>query len=783
MLLRSMTVRTATRTHNDSTGGETMTAARNAKARAFERRLLPALVATALAMAAGEAAAQQAPAAPAKDEPSEKLESITVTATKRSEPLQSVPVAVSVVSGDLIEKLNLNNISTLTSQTPALNYRANASNKDTSLFIRGVGTISTSPGVEPTVSTVIDGVVFARPGSATLDLMDVERIEVLRGPQGTLFGKNASAGVLNIVTKRLTTETERFVDASYYQGNERRLRAGVMGELAPGLLGSISGLVGKFDGNVRNVFLGEDVNGYDRQGLRGKLEWAPNRDVTVTFIADYAKADDTGTRGPYVRASSAITAAIAPAVPGLENRDVSTDVKERVEDKNQGLSAQVDWSIGKNVLTSITAWRKWNNVQYQDIDGTPGVWNQITALSDRGQLENKTFSQEFRFASDKGGFFDYVAGLYYWKTETDEVYRRDVVRCATTGPNLPNGLTPCLTTLNDNGVATYGTDGKSVSVFGESVLNFTKSLRGILGLRYTKDELSYYHGRVSTQPTTDIAGVRRTRPNTTGETDKNGTSGRIGGQFDFSKEVTSYLTYSRGYKGPAYNAFFNMQAQDDIALDPEKSKGWEAGLKSTTFDNRLRFNVAVFDTEYNGYQANFPDVVQGTVVTRFINAGDVSTKGIEIDFEAKISKQLSISGAFTKLKARVDKFNCPPGGTCPALDGQPLPYAPDKKGVIRADYWMPLANGWRFETGADYTWQSDTQYDLSVSPNTIQPAYGISNIYFALADRSKGWRVAVIGKNLADKSYSQQLLPGANTQRSVPRDDERYWGVNARYEF
>lgn len=762
-----------------------MTADRPAKARAFERRLLPALVASALALAAGEAAAQQAPAAPAKEkeEASEKLESITVTATKRSEPLQSVPVAVSVVSGDLIEKLNLNNVSTLTSQTPALNYRANASNKDTSLFIRGVGTISTSPGVEPTVSTVIDGVVFARPGAATLDLMDVERIEVLRGPQGTLFGKNASAGVLNIATKRLSSETERFVDASYYQGNERRLRAGVSGELTKGLLGSISGLLGEFDGNVRNVFQGRDVNGYDRQGLRGKLEWSATRDVAVTFIADYAKADDTGTRGPYVRASSAITAAIAPAVPGLENRDVSTDVLERVEDKNQGLSAQVDWSVGKSLVTSITAWRKWENVQYQDIDGTPGAWNQIAGLSDRGQLENKTFSQELRFASEKGGFLDFVVGAYYWKTETDEVYRRDVVRCNGTLPNLPNGLTPCAAFLNDNGVATYGTEGTSYSFFGESTLNFTKSLRGILGLRYTKDELSYYHGRVSTQPTTDIPGVRRTRPNTTGSTDKNGTSGRIGGQFDFSKDVTSYLTYSRGYKGPAYNAFFNMQPIDDIALDPEKSKGWEAGFKSQLLDNRLRFNVAVFDTEYTGYQANFPDFVQGTVVTRFINAGDVSTKGVEIDFEAKVSRQLSISGAYTKLKARVDKFNCPTGATCPALDGQPLPYAPDRKGVIRADWWTAVGSGMRFEAGADYTWQSDTQYDLSVSPNTIQPSYGISNMYLALANRAKGWRVAVIGKNLGNESYSQQLLPGANTQRSVPRDDERYWGINARYEF
>ena len=747
------------------------------------RRRVAGAVASAIAAAAtGGAWAQQAPD-DRKDGDKTQLESITVTATRRAEPLQEVPVAVTVVSGEYLEKINLNNISTLTSQTPALNFRQNASNKDTSLFIRGVGTISTSPGVEPTVSTVIDGVVFARPGSATLDLMDVERIEVLRGPQGTLFGKNASAGVLNIVTRTLSPAREAYVDASYYQGNERRLRLGAMGELAPSLLGSINAFAGKYDGNVRNVYLGEDVNGYDRKGVRGKLGWTPTRDVAVTFIADYAKADDTGTRGPFVRASSAITAAIAPAVPSLENRDVATDVKERVDDKNQGVSAQVDWSVGPATVTSITAWRKWDNVQYQDIDGTPGVVNQIANLSDRGQLANKTFSQEVRVASGKGGFLDYVAGLYYWDTKTDEVYRRDVQRCNGTLPSLPNGLTPCAAVLADYGVANYGTEGKSTSAFGEATLHFSNALRGILGGRYTKDELSYYHERTSTQPTTDIAGVRRSKPYTTGNTDQNGTSGRAGMQFDFTRDVMAYATYSRGYKGPAYNAFFNMQAFDTIALDPEKSHGWEAGLKTLLLNRRLRINVAAFDTKYSGYQANFPDFVEGTVVTRFINAGDVSTKGVELDFEARVTSDLTLSGAYAQTRARIDHFNCPPTGTCPDLNGAPLPFAPDRKGVIRADYARMLGNGLRPEVGTDYSWQSDTQYDLSRSANTIQPAFGIWNAYVALAQPAAGWRVSIVGKNLGNKSYAQQLLPGANTQRSVPRDDKRFWGVTARYTF
>ena len=757
-------------------------ATKNGKSRRIGRHLLPAVAAIA-ALVAGAVHAQQAAKPAAKAEDSEKLEVITVTATKRSEPLQSVPVAITVMSGDKLEQLNLNNMTTITSQVPTLNFRANASNKDTALFIRGVGTISTSPGVEPTVSTVVDGVVFPRPGMATLDLMDVERIEVLRGPQGTLFGKNASAGVINVVSKPVQAG-ERYVDLAYFDKSERRLRAGMSAELTQGVLGSITLLKGEYDGNVQNTFLNRKVNGYDRTGGRVKFEIAAGKDAKLVLIGDYTKADDTGIRGPFVRSSAAIAAAIAPIVPNLENRSVSTDVLERVEDKNSGLSAQLDWKMGGNAMTWISAYREWKNTQFQDIDGTAPtpLNNQIAQLSDRGDLKSTVFTQELRLASAKGGFFDYVAGLYYMRNKTDETYRRDVQRCSGTLAVLANGLTPCAAPLNDFGRAVYGTLSKSVSAFGEGSLNFSNALRGIVGLRYTEDDLSYYHSRTSTAAAA-IPGVQPNRAPAAASTNETGVSGRIGPQFDVSKEVSVYATYSKGYKGPAYNAFFNMQPNQEVALSPETSKGYELGLKSTLLENRMRFNIAVFDTKYKGYQANFPDLVAGTIVTRFINAGDVSTKGVEIDMEAKLSKQFTVALAVANTKARVDRFNCPTGATCPNLNGSPLPSAPDWKGALRANWWGNVAAGLRMDVGADYTYSSAVQYDLSTSTNTIQPAYRIYNGNISLSDPSKGWRVSVVGKNLGDKSYASFLLSGANTQRSVPRDDKRYFGVSVRYEF
>lgn len=217
-----------------------------------------------------------------------QLETVVVTATRREESLQKVPVAVSVISGKELDKQQRNSLETLVTQVPSVNFRAGASNKDTSLFVRGIGTVTTSPGVEPSVSTVIDGVVYSRPGQATLDLLDVDRIEVLRGPQGTLFGKNASAGVVNIVTKNPTSETSGYIDAYATNDGEQRIKLGASGTLIPEkLTANVSALLGNFDGNVDNLTTNQDVNGYKNYGFRTKFEYTPTDSLVLGFTADY----------------------------------------------------------------------------------------------------------------------------------------------------------------------------------------------------------------------------------------------------------------------------------------------------------------------------------------------------------------------------------------------------------------------------------------------------------------------------------------------------------------
>ena len=730
-----------------------------------QRLALGALALSALPMAPVMAA----DTSPAAQGDSPTLKAVTVTATRREASLQQVPVAVSVVDGEQLERENRNSVASIVQQVPSLNFRTGASNKDTSLFIRGVGTISTSPGVEPTVATVIDGVVFGRPGQSTLDLLDIERLEVLRGPQGTLFGKNASAGVLNITTRTPTEETHGFVEQSYYSGNESRTRFGIGGSLVPNTLkGSITTLFGSYNGNVDNKANGQEVNGYNRKGVRGKLVFTPNDDLSLTLAADYLKSRDDAPNGVVSKSLlPAFSNALAPIRADSDNRDIVSDYRSHVDDTNKGLSAQLDWSLGDYTLTSITAWRGWDNTQWQDGDRLATISAAFPGIEDKGELEYNQYSQELRLASPKGQFLEYVGGLFYMHGKDEETYRR----------------TLRTTTATQQGIADYSTTNDSYALFGESTLNFTERFRGIAGLRWTHDDLEYDHRRVSTSATA----VNGIQPGTSssGSVDEDGWSGRLGVQYDLTDDITSYLTYSRGYKGPAYNVFFNMQPRDTEALKPETSNSWEAGLKASLWGNRLTTNLAVFHTEYDNYQANFFDSVAGQVVTRLINAGSVKSEGAELDFALQATSQLKFSGAVAYTKARIDEFACPAGAAASCnVNGKPLPYSPDWKSYVRADYSIPLDNGLDVELDTDFSWQSKVQYDISQNADTVQGAYGIWNASVALADYNEGWRVALLAKNLADKSYSPLLATGGNyIYRAVPRDDERYFGIQLRKDF
>jgi iron complex outermembrane receptor protein len=731
-----------------------------------------------------------APVAAAESDPEGQagLQEVTVTATRREEPLQRVPVAVSVLSGKDLQTQNLNNLEDASSVLPTVSFRTGASNKDRDIFVRGIGTITTSPGVDPSVSTVIDGVVLARPGQATVELLDVDRIEVLRGPQGTLFGKNASAGVVNIVTSDPQQASRGYADASYFGGGgEYRLKAGVSGTLVPDeVFGSISALYSRYGGNVDNLATGVTLNGYSHSGTHVKLLLKSSDRVRITLNADYMHSVDTVPTGVpsssgqatyptgTVTPNPAFAAVLAASglVPSLQNSSVSQNVNSNVRDVNGGASIVADYTQDDFTLTSVTAWRRWQNEQLQDYDQISQLTASFPAVRDHGDLSFYQLSEETRIASPQGGLIEYQAGVFYMHTADSETYLRDDTQLSVTGQS-PN-----------SGTAVFGTRSDNYSIFGETNLRITSGLRALLGARVVEDELSYRFQRISTAS----VAIPAILPSfsSSGSTSDLGYTGRAGLQYELNRDLNSYVTYSRGYSGPAYNIFFNMSAPAADALKPETSSSYELGLKSRAANQRLQVDIALFLTYFDNYKASFPDVLNGALVTRLINAGSVSTRGVELDFAYLPRDDLTISGAAAATRARVDNFNCPAGaGPGCNINGQPLPFAPDWKLDINAQYVIQARGSLHWVLASDFQWQSRVQYQLTETADTTQGAYGIWNASVTLADDLRGWSVRALVKNITDTNYSEYLAHGdfAGVMRWLPRDASRYAGIDVRKSF
>ncbi len=754
---------------------------------AAHRALLVALLASSSLVGAKAAMAQTSPAK-SDAQNTTQLEDLVVTARLRSETLQNVPVAISVVTGALAMQENRNDIVDLVAIIPSVEFRSQPSNKDQDILIRGLGTITTSAGAEPTVSTVIDGVVLARPGQMVSDLIDLDHIEVLRGPQGTLFGKNASAGVINIVTKDPTPTPGGFLDASYYTGNEYRVAGAVNGELIKDTLsGRLAAVTSGYDGNVTNVFNNTKVNGYDAEGVRGKLLWTPTKDLRVVVGGDYMYTTQTGNQAVFlsnyniayptgVKTTSANLLSVLTTEgiqPSFSNTHISLNSPYDDRDLTSGTYVQADYSFSGFTLTSITAYRYWRNVQRGDLD----LFSALTTLSptqqiDLGHVWEKQYSEEVRLASPKGNLIDYVIGAYYLHEPDKENYRRDVTQLTAGGALVANF-----------GMNSFGATTTNYSGFGEANINFTKDFRAIVGLRLVHDDLSFYTNRFSTSAAA-VPGVQPAFA-ANGSTGVNGYADRLGLQYDISSSANTYFTYSRGYKGPAYNVFFNMTALQTNQLQPETSNALELGLKSKLLDNHLQLNVALFDDKVSNYQANEPDLVAGTVVTRLINAGDVSTKGVEIDAVGKFVENLTLTADYSYIDARIDSFNCPPGSAISCLvNGMPLPFAPKTKFTVRADYIAYSTGRYDVTLKTDYSFESKQQDSIAQTPDTIQPGYGIWNASIALTDHQADWDVRLVVRNIANQHY-YSIIGEANggLVGTVPRDFSRFAGVSLHKDF
>ncbi|KAB7648915.1 TonB-dependent receptor [Polymorphobacter fuscus] len=776
-------------------------------------------VAPAQAQVAASSRPGPAPGPVAAADTDDSLE-IIVTAQKRSERLQDVPVAVSVVSGDMLARQGALSLEGAQYLVPSLNFRKSGTSINQSLFLRGVGTSTFSIAGEPSVSTVLDGVVLSRAGEAFSDLVDIERIEVLRGPQGTLFGKNSSAGVVNIVSKRPGDVLGGFAEGGLYLGNgtEYRARGAIDVPLSDNARSRITGFYGKYDGNIFNDAAGINrrVNGYERYGVRGMVEADIGESAKLTVIADWRQANDDCCAEVIGTAPTGVGALALAGInfQGDETRTIRQNLVTRTEETSWGLSAQLDAELGTQTVTSITAYRNYANREIRDGDWIGQPIAGIPQLHDDGPQTGSTFSQELRLTSPADQFVSYVLGAFYSHAVSERTFTRNVVSCnpaPAVAAVVPCGAAGAPPTSLFSGTANFGSTFDNVAVFGQSTINFSDRLRGIVGLRYTIDNLSVFHRRVTTPNVAGIPGVNRnfdqgvfntsTPANINGDplasngapfttaTNADNLSGKAGLQFDVNSDVMAYGTYSRGYKGPAYNIFFNLNANGTNVIAPETADSYEIGLKNVLFDGSLILNLAGYYAKYKNFQANNPDLVAGVVITRFTNAGDISTRGGELDLVWRPVTDFTITGGLAYTDARVDRFNAPPGAAVVPV-GTPLAFAPKWKGSLGADY------RWRTGAAVDLAFgvQASTQssqlslFDASalVRQQGLIDAYSLVDLQFAVVEKDDRFRLQFVVKNLFDQSFPAQITnggPGGSLRYLIPREADRYFGVTGRYNF
>jgi iron complex outermembrane recepter protein len=728
---------------------------------------------------------------------------------------------------------------------PSLNFRKSGTTLNQALFLRGVGTINFSIAAEPSVAAVLDGVVLSRAGEGFTDLFDVERIEVLRGPQGTLFGKNASAGVVSIVTKRPTNQFEATVEASYFDKAEYRGRATVNLPLGENIRSRFTGFYSDYDGNVSNITTGNKVNGFKHYGVRGVVEADLGDKVQLTFRGDWRKADDDCC-AEIIGTTPTNSAALAVRNTGInreETRIVAQNLETATREESWGLSLQADVELGSHTLTSITSYRGWDNVEIRDGDWLDRPYVGQNQLHDIGPQTSKTFTQELRIASPTGQFLEYVVGAYYSKADSDRTFTRNVVTCsASTLPAVVAGLTPCSTApgistiTTPSGTAVFGSVFKNLSAFGQATFNFTDRLRLIGGLRYTNDKLSVFHSRTATGLTLDGAGRPNAAPGIQPAFDQgaydeyvrllalnpslavpltidqlqrasslrangipfrtrasnNNLSGKAALQFDISDDVMAYASYTRGYKGPAYNIFFNLMGSGANLIAPETVNSYEGGLKTSFLDGRAIINLAVFSAKYKNYQANNPDIVAGQVVSRLTNAGSISTKGVEVDFLLRPSDSFTVTGGLAYTDAQVDNFLLPVGAPASALiaPGTALANAPKYKASLGANYDWETGGFANVAFAANVAMQSDQIYELTATLanriGTTVDGYFTADASIALVDPNDVWRLQFQVKNIFDQSFASSIVsggPGGAFRYIIPREADRYFGVTAKINF
>ena len=725
-----------------------------------------------------------------------QIETITVTAEKRAENVQRVPASISAFGGDQLENANITNFADLANLVPNLAIITANNNRNTTIQIRNQGTSGTNPGIEPDVGLFVDGVYVPAAAPILGDLLDISTVEVLRGPQGTLYGRNTPVGDINITTRAPTAETEAMIEGEIGNFDERRVSGYIGGAITDDAAGRLSLWSDTHSGYVRNLFNGQMVNDGDQYGGRGRVRWTPDSATTIDLIGYYGQITTHGTYtgqvNPFGVGGIIGTGGATPSYPlggsfltavpnyqaphGFETDDAATDAFDQTQTYGASITANRVLPFGAT-LTNILGYN-WMNDDVKELAATSLP---VPVLNHDWQSDRiGSTSDELRLVSPGNQFIDYVAGIYLFHSDL----RYDTVGVFGPGSNAqftvkPGPVTTPVLLPGDHADFHFGQATNSAAGYGQMTVNVTDKLHAIGGLRYSLDHKDAGLYAFNGGPTPPVVGfalinalINPPAAFTHLEREDHALTWSGTLQYDVTDGVMAYATMSNGFKDGGFNARSSSFTLFPVAFNPEHTLNYEAGAKTTLFDNKLLLNVDVYRMLIEGFQSSSLQPGSGTLFEVF-NAGTIHENGVEADAQARPIEHLSLDASLSYADTAYSSFPKGPcfagfpnllvnpvsTGTC-NLTGRTPPNSPKWRWNLGArweDQWQDSHFQW-FVSG-DVHSVSSQYMDPSLDPRSFQSGYTLFDANLGFEPDSGTWRIQLYGRNLANKLYYTYEAP------------------------
>jgi iron complex outermembrane receptor protein len=747
-----------------------------------------------------------------------EIEEVVVTATRRAESIQDVPISISAYGADFIENSGVKDLRDIALFSPNLTISNSAQLTNSRIAIRGVGSVGNA-GIEPSVGVFIDGVYYPRPGSVIGNLLDIEAVEVLRGPQGTLFGRNTPVGALNIRTKDPSLDG---FDASVELGlgSQNSVATGAMLNFALSDSSAlrISGKYTDRDGYGTNLLNGENFGARKDTNLRVKYLYQPSDTFKLKLTADYGDIDSGGSTIEFLNSAQSprflgtLGALAGPNGPRLLTSDpfdhnVFQDQRDDLQDQQYGVSLDITYDLESgHSIRSITSVRNWEAESFESAIRLP-----IQLFPRKTQYDNETFAQEVQILSPEGEKFDYVAGLFYYQEDYDISQDFDLGAqfCIPVVAGLA-GVPAALGCANgqqiDASDSDFSQDLSSAAIFGQGSWHFNNAVSMTLGGRYTNDDKEADFSNVVNNFFVTALSIRESETHLglnineqKFDTDQFTYFANL--SYDINDDVMLFATTSTGYKSGGFNTdgTFPALTRRQRVFGPEDTTNYEIGLKNTLLDGSMLFNLTAFRMNIEGFQDRAFDGI--SFITR--NVGKLRQQGVEADITWGVSDNFKLIGGFSYLDSEfIDYRNASPlpGGAPQNLTGASAHFSPDWQYSLVGD-WV---NDVQWFGGSTYFLRAEVQYtgeqnvggNTNQNPQSNQSAYTLFNASVGLRSQDHKWDVSLRAKNLSDEGYCLTIfdqpfgaqLGGLNrANNTIPQrcvvGTPRTYGIEMKYRF